>query len=99
MKSNEIVQRISYYRSKFNISARELSLMIGKNEGYINKLESNDFNLTINTLLNILDALGVTAEEFFADDYSLFNENKYILQLLNELPPNKKANIIEFLKK
>ena len=41
MDLNELIDRIGYIRSKANLSARKLSLAIGKNAGYIHMLETN----------------------------------------------------------
>lgn len=40
MELNEIINRISQLRTREGLSARELSLRIGKNEAYINRLET-----------------------------------------------------------
>lgn len=61
----DIVDRIQFFRNKVNLSARSLSLNIGKNSGYINKLECLDFNITITTLYEIINVLNVKPEEFF----------------------------------
>ena len=63
MELNEVIQRIGYFRNKLNLSARELSLRIGKHEGYINKLESKDFNLPTTMLLEIINALEIEPSE------------------------------------
>ena len=60
MEMKDLIQRIGYFRNKANLSARELSLRIGKHEGYINKLESKDFNLPTTMLLEIIETLEIT---------------------------------------
>ena len=96
---NEIVNRIGYFRNKHNLSARELSLRIGKHEGYINKLESKDFNLPALMLLEIIDALEISYSEFFAENYTSYNTDNQLYSLIQSLPQDKKQHIIEFLKK
>ena len=98
MELQEVIYRIGYFRNKLNISGRELSLRIGKHEGYINKLESKDFNLPTQMLLEIIDALGITPAQFFADDYASYETNKELFSLLESLPEDKKRHIIEFIK-
>ena len=62
MDLNELIDRIGYIRSKANLSARKLSLAIGKNAGYIHMLETNrNFAPTFETLAAILE--GKTPEE------------------------------------
>lgn len=99
MDIKELIERIAYFRTRRGLSARELSLMIGKHEGYINKLESADFNLPVSVLLTIISALEISEEEFFSVDYAAYAENKELLSLIQALPTDKKKNIIEFIKK
>ena len=68
MTLNEIIERLEYFRRVRGITARELSLRIGKHGTYINKLECTDFNMPMSTFLDILAALGVGLEEFFIQD-------------------------------
>ena len=66
MTTQEIVERIRYFRRLKKVSARDLSLRLGKHETYINKLECTDFNLPLAMFLQILGALDVSLEEFFS---------------------------------
>lgn len=76
MEMKELIQRIGYFRNKLNLSARELSLRLGKHDGYINKLESKDFNLPTQMLLEIIEVLEITPAEFFADNYADYKKIK-----------------------
>ena len=95
----DVIQRIGYFRNKANLSARELSLRLGKHDGYINKLESKDFNLPTSMLLEILEALEITPAEFFADDYANYKYDKEILDLLKTMSKEKRDNLLLFIKK
>ena len=99
MEMKEVIQRIGYFRNKANLSARELSLRLGKHDGYINKLESKDFNLPTSMLLEILEALEITPVEFFADDYTNYKNDKEILDLLKTMSKEKRDNLLLFIKK
>ena len=103
MKINEVIERISYFRTNKGISARELSLRINKNDAYINKLECLDFIVPSDVLLQIIDNLGITPEEFFAEDYKNYKTKKNILDLLeevvNSVPEEKIVNLLSSLKK
>ncbi|MBQ8749504.1 MAG: helix-turn-helix transcriptional regulator [Clostridia bacterium] len=94
----DIIIRISYFREKNNLSARELSLRIGKAEDYISKLESRNFNLPTKVLLDIIEALGVSAEEFFARDYKNFAINDNLKSALDKLSARQKALLFELLE-
>ena len=98
MEMKDLIQRIGYFRNKANLSARELSLRIGKHEGYINKLESKDFNLPTTMLLEIIETLKITPAEFFADDYTNYENDKEILDLLKTMSKDKRENLLSFIK-
>ena len=102
MDIKEIIERISYFRNESKLSARELSLRIFKNETYINRLEYLNFNLPVTVLMEIIDALGITPDEFFAKDYKNYSKKEKLLNLLtdliSDLPKNKLDNLIDFIK-
>lgn len=99
MKTKDIIDRISFFRTKKNLSARELSLRIDKHDGYINKLESLDFNLPTSVLLEIIESLEITPEEFFAENYQTFKKDEELLALIKSLPQSKKDSLIDFIQK
>ena len=98
MEMKDVIQRIGYFRNKAKLSARGLSLRLGKHEGYINKLESKDFNLPTYMLLDIIEALEITPAEFFADDYANYENDKEILDLLKTMSKDKRENLLSFIK-
>ncbi len=102
MNIKEVINRISYFRSKEKLSARELSLMIGKNEAYINRLESMEFNLPTSILLDIIETLKITPSEFFADNYKNYKAkqdlDKLIIDVSKTIAQDKLDNLIKFIK-
>ena len=99
MNIDEIVKRIGFFRYKQNISARELSLKIGKNDSYIKQLEKTKFNLSTNALIEIIDALEVSYEEFFSPNYRTYYIDKDLYNTIIKLPEEKKKSLSDFLKK
>lgn len=99
MEIKDLILRIAYFRNKQNLSARELSLRIGKHEGYINKLESKDFNLSAEVLLTIIDALNISCEEFFADNFMTFKRDKEINNFFKNLSDDSKNIVLSLMKK
>ena len=93
-----LVQRIGYFRNKKNLSARELSLLIGKHGGYINKLESKDFNLPTSVLLKILETLNVSSDEFFAENFMTYKTDKELASTFEKLSADNKKMILELMK-
>ena len=100
MNKDDVVERISVMRTKAGLSARELSLKIGKNSAYISRLESkNDsFEPSVSALLNIIEACNSTECEFFYHDIYAYAKDKEIIELLKTASPIKKDAIISLLK-
>lgn len=100
MDLNEIIGRISQLRTKAGLSARELSLRIGKNEAYINRLEyRKNFEPSITVISEIAEACGSSLEEFFYYDMNQYKIDKQVIDLLKNTPELKKKAFIEILSK
>lgn len=99
MGIKEILARIGYVRNKSNLSARELSLRMGMSPQYVAQIESGRIVLTVEKLLKILEICEFPIERFFSSDIADYNINKELQLLIENLPTDKKKNIIEFIKK
>lgn len=101
MELNTLIERIGYIRVRANLSARKLSLMIGKNAGYIHMLEQNkNFAPTFETLTAILEACNTTTEEFFYYDIQAYKQDREIIELLKKnRDEEKKKAILTLLNK
>lgn len=65
MELKEVIERIGYFRNKANLSARALSCTTDKNKAYITKLEAGEYEPSMRVILDIINACGITPEEFF----------------------------------
>ena len=100
IQKDEIMLRLSTLRTQNNLSARKLSERIGKNYGYIHKLEhSQDFLPTIDTLYDILEVCQSTPAEFFYYDMKQYKADMEIIELLSSVDSETKQAIITMLKK
>ena len=100
MELNEIIGRISQLRTKAGLSARELSLRIGKNEAYINRLEyRKNFEPSVTVISDIAEACGSSLEEFFYYDMNQYKIDKQVIDLLKNIPESKKKAFVEILSK
>lgn len=100
MEREKIFLRLSTLRTQNNLSARRLSELIGKNLGYINKLEhKQEFLPTIDTLYDILDVCHSTPSEFFYYDMKQYKADKEIIELLSSVDSETKQAVITMLKK
>ena len=98
MEVKDLTLRIAYFRNRNDLSARELSLLIGKHGGYINKLESKDFNLPTSVLLKNLETLNVSCEEFFAENFMTYKTDKELASTFEKLSADNKKMILELMK-
>lgn len=99
MTLHEIIDRISIVRTRANLSARELSLRIGKSEAYINRLEyRKNFEPSIGVLDDIMRECGVTADEFYYYDINQYKADREIIELLKGANDEQKKAIISLLK-
>lgn len=68
MKFETFGLNVAKERLRQNISAYELSLRIGKDASYINKLENAKINVSLKTMIEIADTLGVSVESLVKED-------------------------------
>ena len=65
MIEKAFAKRLSELRMLKNVSAREMSLAIGQNQGYINNIENKKSLPAMQSFFYICEYLGVTPQEFF----------------------------------
>ena len=99
MNYKEIIERLSLIRTKNNLSAREFGLMIGNSDTYFYKVEGKSIILNVPKLLEILDALQVSTEEFFYDDFENYKRDNEILSLTKNLTKDELQALILLLKR
>lgn len=62
--------RLARLREKKGVSARDMSLSIGQNPGYINNIETGKSKPSLDGFFFICEYLGITPSEFFDADAS-----------------------------
>ena len=98
MDEKDFSMRLAKLRTKKNVSAREMSLSIGQNQGYINHIESGQGTPSLSGIFYICEYLDITPSQFF--DFDLKNPEKLnkINEYLKKLN-DKQLNALEmFLK-
>lgn len=65
MFEDDFSRRMSQLRERKGVSARDMSLSIGQNAGYINSIENGKSMPSMPAFLSICDYLGITPAEFF----------------------------------
>lgn len=91
--------RLRFLRNERKISAREMSLALGQNETYINKIETGRNSTTMAGFLKICEFLQITPEQFFsstAKNTVLLDSE--ILSRFHRLTPRQSEYMMSFLK-
>ncbi len=65
MYKEDFALRLSLLRTQMNISARDMSLSLGQNPGYINSIENRKSLPSMSVFFYICEYLGITPAEFF----------------------------------
>lgn len=68
MYKEEFSVRLARLRNRRNVSARDMSLSIGQNPGYINNIESGKALPSMSLFFYICEYLGITPAEFFESE-------------------------------
>ena len=98
MDEKDFSLRLAQLREKKGVSARDMSLSIGQNPGYINNIESGKSMPSLSGIFYICDYLGVTPSEFFDTDSGDPARLKDLIRDLKRLEP-KQLDMISALVK
>ncbi len=95
MNEKDFALRLTTLRTKKNVSAREMSLAIGQNPGYINHIETGQGTPSLAGIFYICEYLGITPGEFF--DFE--NKNPAKLNKINEYMKKLNDEQLELMEK
>ena len=90
--------RLAELRTKKGASARDMSLSIGQNPGYINNIETGKALPSMSAFFFICDFLGITPQEFFASDVKDPEEIRAITENLRKLDKKHLQNIASIVE-
>ena len=90
--------RLVELRLKKNVSARDMSLSMGHNPGYINNIESGKALPSLTGFFYICDYLDITPQEFFDTDLEYPEQMRSIINDLKKLDERQLRNISEIVK-
>ena len=102
MYNEEFISRLTQLRLKHGVSARDMSLTLGQNPGYINNIESGKAMPSMSVFFYICEYFQITPKEFFdidASDPQELSELIENLKLLNEEQLHSISTIIRDLAK
>lgn len=85
MYKEDFTLRLARLRNQMNVSARDMSLSIGQNPGYINNIESGKALPSMSVFFYICEYLGITPAEFFEEDIKSPKKIRKITENLTSL--------------
>lgn len=97
MDENFFGDRLRLLRNERDISAREMSLALGQNETYINKIENKQRIVSMSSFFKICDYLNVSPSDFFDEQIkNTAYKDDALLKKIQKLTA-KQAEHIEYI--
>ena len=97
MYSEDFSKRLAIQKKKKGVSARDMSLSIGQNPGYINNIEMGKALPSMASFFFICDYLEISPKQFFDTDTCQPKEIYELEQNLKKLSPELLRNISEIV--
>lgn len=91
-------RRLSILREARKVSAREMSLSIGQNESYVNRIENGKAFPSMQGFFYICEYLGITPEEFFSEQNVDPIRSRRMNDQLGRLTPTQYALVEELVR-
>lgn len=95
---DEVLNLIGYFMNKANLSARATSLRLGFSEQYMKRILNQSVDLKVKTLLNFMELIDITPQDFFYLGKSYNKNDKYMLDMFNNLSNESKETIVNLMK-
>lgn len=97
MDEKDFCERLSQLRIKKGVSARDMSLSIGQNPGYINNIETGKALPSMSNFFYICSYLDITPMEFFDYNAARPRDMDKICEELNKLTDSQFGSIKEIV--
>ena len=93
MYEDDFPTRLAFLRCRKGVSARDMSLSIGQNAGYINNIETGKALPSMSGFFFICEYLDITPQEFFELDSKNPKELRTLIKNLKQLTPDQLTHI------
>ena len=90
--------RITQLRMQRGVSARDMSLSLGQNDSYINRIENKKALPSLPGLFYICEYFNITPQEFFDEGNTYPNQLSEVIENLKRLDAAALANIAALVK-
>lgn len=98
MTDKEFSLRLAKLRTQKGVSARDMSLSMGQNPGYINNIETGKSMPSLSGFFYICDYLDIIARDFFDDGNEYPEQLRAVFQDMQKLSPEQIQNIHAIVK-
>ena len=98
MTDKEFSLRLAKLRTQKGVSARDMSLSMGQNPGYINNIETGKSMPSLSGFFYICDYLDITVRDFFDDGNEYPEQLRAGFQDMQKLSPEQLQNIHAIVK-
>lgn len=98
MFKNEFADRLSKLRLEKGVSARDMSLSLGQNPGYINNIENGKALPSMSVFFSICDFLNISPSEFFDIENDNPEKIDEVVDDLKKLNKEQLDNIAKLIK-
>ena len=97
MYEDQFPVRLAQLRSQKGCSARDMSLSIGQNAGYINNIETGKALPSMMAFFYICEYFGVTPEQFFGYENTDPLLSQEVARKIKALSPKKQKHLIDII--
>jgi len=98
MDEKDLAIRLARLREKKGVSARDMSLSIGQNAGYINNIETGKAKPSLDGIFFICEYLGITPSEFFDTESQNPSKLNEIVKDMKKLTDSQLETIAALVK-
>ncbi len=98
MTEKDFSLRLAKLREEKGVSARDMSLSMGQNPGYINNIESSKSMPSLSGLFYICEYLGITPKDFFDTDTASPSKANELYAIAKGLSNEQLDNLIALAK-
>lgn len=98
MFKEDFIIRLATLRTKKGISARDMSLSLGQNAGYINNIETGKALPSMSNFFFICEYLNISPQEFFETDLEYPEELRTLISNLKKLDIQQLKNIASIVE-
>ena len=98
MTEKDFSLRLAKLREEKGVSARDMSLSMGQNPGYINNIERGKSMPSLSGLFYICEYLGITPKDFFDTDTASPSKANELYAIAKGLSNEQLENLIALAK-